>query len=239
MLDAMLPIRIAAALALAVSIAACSEDSTTAPPDGTATGGSPKAGSTYRFVRFEADTTGASIPGSSDTATTTLVATSAQLAGESSVSVFVQGSDTTLLHQASSGDVQYYPKWAGAIRSGWITLPIATKATTEKTLRDTTVDLGGGATARASVTMSVGYVSSEKVVVAGESLDAHRVRIRIIEINPLSAELNLVDTTTQTLLYAPKIGYFARLETARSQQQPFATVVFPAAVAELTAYELK
>src|SRR5688500_8352216 len=106
-------------------VVACS-DTPTAKEEPSAT---PRIGSLYRFHRYDADSSGAPIPGSGDTAETRLVATDAHLAGASSVHVFVQGTDTIArLRYDASGDVHYHPQWATLLGSGWITLPIASRA---------------------------------------------------------------------------------------------------------------
>lgn len=222
----------------ATLLAACSDESTTGP-DGSVSG-TPGVGTTYTMHRFNADTTGAPIAGSGDTAVTTLAATNAQHAGESSVHVFTQDLDTVarLRHEAN-GDVLYYPSWQGARLVGWITLPIATKGSTERTLRDTVLSLPDGQSGRNRVTLTVAYVSSEQVSVGEKTIEAHEVRIRIVDVNPLTVDQNLTITSTHTVWYAPSIGYFTRSETGESQESPFSTITGPIAVSALTSYELK
>jgi hypothetical protein len=236
----MLSIRSITALALALTLCCACSESTTGPDDGTQTPSeTPRAGSTYRLHRYQADTTGAEIPGSGDSAVTTLVETGAQHAGQSAVHLFVQGIDTMRLRYEASGDVLYYPPWPATVGAGWITLPIATKGTTTRTLRDTTIDLDGGLSGRNTVTLTVTYVSSEQVTIGSESVEAHEVRLQVVASNPLTPELNLVESTTHTVWYAPKLGFFSRYETASSRQDPFSTIDLPTAVAVVTEYERK
>ena len=229
---------IALSLLIALSIVGgCSESGTTAP---TVQSSTPRVGTTYRFHRFEADTLGVALPGSDDTAVTTVVNVNASLDGQSDVHVFIQGSDTVArLRYQSNGNVLYYPGWARALRSGWIELPVSTRGSTDRTLKDTAVDVGSGQSASNRVTLSISHESTEQLNVGSDTLETHRMRMRIIEINPLSTDLNLIDTTTHTVWYAPRLGYFARHEIARSQQQPFMTVVFPTEMRVLTSFDLK
>lgn len=239
MLFASRPRVIAHALAvLSLSLVhACSESTPADPSDTSAT---PRTGSTYRYHRYQADTSGTPIAGSSDTALTTLVNVSAQYEGQSSVHVFVHAADTLArLRYVSNGDVLYYPSWSRALGSGWLTLPVASRGTTQRTLRDTVVDLGGGESGRSAVTLSITYESSEQIGIPGDTMQVHRISMQIVDRNPLTAELALVDTTRHTVWYAPRLGYFARQEIARSRQHPYATDVFPTEVRVLTGYELK
>jgi hypothetical protein len=229
-------IRAIIALALTLTVIACGSDPTTGPDDGPGTSGeTPGVGSTYRFLRFEADTTGQQI-GAGDTVVTTVTATNAQIAGQSAVHLFAQGSDTVArIRYESNGDVLYNPGWSG---TGWITLPIATKGTAERTIRDTTIDLGNGQTGRNRVTLTVSYGSSEQMTVGSESVAAHRIEISVVDVNPLSAELTLTITREHTVWYAPTLGYFTRIQTTDRQESPFSTIV-TTTVSTLTAYDVK
>lgn len=240
MLDVILPTRTLAMLAALTGliVAGCSDEPTTGPDVGGS--GTPRAGSTYTMHRFDADTTGAPIAGSGDTIVTTLVATDGRFGGQTGVRVFTQGSDTVaMIRDAGNGDLLYYPAWQGAALVGWITLPITTRSSTERVLRDTTIDLGGGHSGRSRVTLDVAYVSSHQVAVADRTIEAHEVRIRIVGVHPLTPDQNLTETSTHTVRYAPSIGYFVRIETGESQQSPFSTITGPTAVSALTRYELK
>jgi hypothetical protein len=238
-LDAILSTRTRAigAIAAALLAASCSDDPATAPDGSTSV--APKVGSTYTLSRFNTDTSGVPLPGSGDTVVRTVVSTSAQYAGESSVHLFTVGSDTVRLRYASNGDVLYYPNWEGARAVGWLTLPIAAKDSSARTLLDTTYDIGGGVMGRNTVTLSVAYVSSEQMSVGASTLQAHKIRIRFVEVVPLTAESSITNTRIHTVWYSPAIGYFARVETGDSQENPFSTITTPTAVAVLTEYSLK
>lgn len=239
MLDAIVPTRTLATLAALVAlVAAGCSDEPTGPDAGSS--GTPRTGSTYTMHRFDADTTGAPIAGSGDTIVTTLVATDGRFGAETGVRVYTQGSDTVaLLRDAGNGDLLYYPAWQGAALVGWISLPITTRSPTERVLRDTTIDLGGGQTGRSRVTLEVAYVSTHQVTVGDRIIEAHEVRIRIVGVHPLTPDQNLTETSTHTVRYAPAIGYFVRIETGESQQSPFSTITGPTAVSALTRFELK
>lgn len=224
-----------ALIALAALVTSCSED-----PAGPGDSKTPRTGSTYRFHRYSADTSGIELPGTGDTASTTMISANAQFQGQTGVHVFMQGTDTVArIRYEENGDIRYYPNWSAALKSGWITLPVESKGTSEIGLRDTVIDLGGGQTGRNSVTLSIAYLSSEQMVVGGATFDTRRIRMRIVEINPLSAEQNLTITASETVWYSPKIGYFARQESSRSQESPYGIDILPTEVRVLTTYELK
>jgi hypothetical protein len=240
---------ILAAMALSLGLAGlggCSDDTT--GPD---TGGdvntdaivAPKQGSTYTYAVYDTDSTGKKVSGTDRTEIYTVTSASLTLGGKSNVTMFVSNAaepDTGYIHYETNGDVTIYQaeEEAGVTTYSWITLPFVSRSTHNITLIDSTIDDGFGNNGQIKFTSQTTGTGSEKITVGTEEFKANRATWKIDATFPLLG-LSVTSTTTSTLSFVPKIGFWVKQETKSTGSLGPLGGSTKGQVSTLTSYSLK
>ena len=159
----------------------------------------PKTGSVFIYKAWELDSNGVQVPGTVIFDTERVLATGLQYEGKSNVSEMISQGKPVYISYESNGDISIFYQGGSSAgsRSGWQTMPVASKSPTTMTEFDTTYP--NGSIDRHDLTIT--YTGESNVNLAGQTFDA--LSFQIEDVFTPSSEYN----STETDWFAPGIGW--------------------------------
>ncbi|GEM_PF-3305485 len=168
-------------IAAMIGGAGCKSNSSSPNGGGTTTLTIPGVGSVFVYDDYQTDTlTGAKIPSTEKFDTTTVIATHISFAGKTNVTQFREnagGLNVSYMSYEPNGDVSFYVNSSGSpgSRSGWLTVPLASKGQQSFTEFDT---INGGVHSMTVETLT--YTGATTLTLAGNTFSAYTFNDQVL-----------------------------------------------------------
>ena len=214
-------------------LAACGDDSVTSSEPGATV--SPKAGSSYTYMKVRTDSNSVKVPGWDTTYAQSVISTGNSYRGKSNLVMFRDDSTDLFVSYESNGDYAMLPKTDDTTVQ-WVIYPAGSRTRFTLPSVDTTVENPFGGTWQISERGSIVHGGTATITVPAGTFATHRlVQSSVFSLGSGASKLST--TSTDTIYYAPSIGWVVKVVGRTESNDP----QFPAEGTEevLTSYTLK
>ena len=197
-------------------LASCSKDDPVTPNPPSTTYVKVIAGSSFTYEKYETDSTGAKVAGTSETITETVLQTDMTRNGKSGVFMVVNndptGPDTSYFAYESNNDISLELSFSQSeLPPLWVKMPVASGGSVLSS-NSVTVEHTPGFVSVLTDSVTVSQVGSQNITVKGSSIATTKMKMsmRLTATGAIKYSFT-VDTY---VYYAPSLGYYVKMESA-------------------------
>jgi len=199
-----------------VLFASCSKDDPITPNPPVTTYVKVKTGSSFTYEKYDTDSTGAKIAGTTQTIIETILKTDMTWNGKSGVFMVANNDpvepDTMYYAYESNDDVSLEMNLTDlGLPPLWVKIPVAS-GNPEVSVVSATTEISPGIIAEVSDSITVSLVGSESMTIKGNAIAVRKMKMNM-SVRAMAGGITLYGmTVVMYVYYAPSLGFYAKTE---------------------------